>query len=206
MARRWYALEGIVHAGKTSLLRALESSDANIGIVQEYTEHTLTEFPPPPTSTRQVTDAMRFFLALERARIAALQPSDVVVLDRSILSVLAYQFAIAKACSKPEYYSAALIEFERQPWTWPDVCVYLQITDQLLSNRHASDSSSYHPMLVDPVFNQHLRAFYETELPSRWAAVELLSLDGTVSTQLLCEQMLLHIRAFREEALRVQNP
>ena len=96
------AIEGLVCAGKTTLLKEL-GQDPNIGIVPEYYDclrpkEKVPSFPPPNKAGALRTARFLFELEKRRQKIARnlLENDKLIILDRCFMSCFAFEFAARK--------------------------------------------------------------------------------------------------------------
>jgi thymidylate kinase len=195
LSRKIYALEGTVHSGKTTLLRYIQNRHTELQTLDEYIEYTTSGFPSAPTNLIEASEAVGFFLDIDRLRSLEIRQHGSVILDRSVLSILGYEFAIDKMFPSVNYWDATLQVLRDQDWTWPEVCVYLKIDDPTLAYRHSLIGIDYQPILLNSEFNQYLRQFYEFEIEARWPNIELLTLDGIAAPAVMFEAILSHMES-----------
>lgn len=90
------AVEGLCLAGKTTLVNALTTQHPATTAAPDYAD--LAPLPPwPPHHDTDVHAALRHFLRLEQQRArTARHPSQVVVLDRSPLTLIAHEYGMVR--------------------------------------------------------------------------------------------------------------
>lgn len=186
------ALEGIVHAGKTTLLEEIRKLRKGICCIDEYTVYRGSRpFPAIPTTSSEALEANPFFIGLEKKRFADIHEAEFVLLDRSCLSVLAYHYATEKA-SRGQIlcFESSLRLFRDQYACYlPDVVLYLKISQGELSVRHVGDRGDYKQDLLAEEFNKYLLSFYE-ELPSLFPKIQLYEIDGTLPKDVVLRSVL----------------
>jgi len=187
-----YALEGTVHSGKSTLLNLLRQHSSRLTTIEEYIEFAPSGFPGCPQTEAAALDAIHFFASLDQLR-SPVVVQEIAILDRSVLSILAYDFAISAMFPERGCWPKCLAAVAEDKWMWPGICVYLEIDDATIFSRHQNTSGRYDDVLLDPTFNRLLRNFYEYEMNSRWPDIELLVLDGTRKPEQLSEELLQHI-------------
>lgn len=90
-------LEGLVHAGKSTLFQNIAERYVSVKCIGEYVEFATERFPCFPESREDARLGHSFFLNLEQKRILEIEESDgIILVDRSIYSILAYNFAVEK--------------------------------------------------------------------------------------------------------------
>ena len=139
------AVEGPSFSGKTTLLTQLVArfSTETIG---EHHDYVSTGFPPNPKTNEEAYVNADFFLDLEKKRAAdtrrALDRQAIVFSDRSVVSLVAYQLALAavkdkvsEAIAVPDYVmSLARQEIEAGNIEVPDGFILLRVADETTHN------------------------------------------------------------------------
>ena len=174
------ALEGIVHAGKTTLLHALQRQRDDVCCIDEYTVYRGEKhFPPFPKSSKEALNANQFFIELDVKRFADVTDASIVLLDRSCVSVIAYHYATEQSTGgQIQCFTTSLQLFQTVYRRFvPDVVVYLEISMDNLEKRHIGDKGVYKGILLNHVFNEHLCTFYE-KLHQYFPEVTVIKIDG----------------------------
>ncbi|MEV4416193.1 hypothetical protein [Catellatospora sp. NPDC049609] len=134
------AVEGLSYAGKTTLVHALAQPVGGVAVA-EYAE--MGPLPPfPPRDHHAVIAALAHFLRAECDRTAAGRRAGhpVVLLDRSPLTLITYEFGVATlgVPAAPSYaaelYSQAA---ELGEVFTPDAYIYLRVSDEVTARRAA---------------------------------------------------------------------
>jgi len=180
--KRIVAVEGVVHSGKTTLCTTLRGQPFladNIHFLPEYSAYAkdLGGFPVCPMTSVEALKSLVFFLRLEERRFRSI-PQDVglVVLDRSVLSLLAFDYALERFYgSKMKVFQETLRRVNHE-WI-PEVCLYLEISDETQMARHGFDNFHYEPLLLDPGFNAYLREFY-SRIRYYFPRIEMVRING----------------------------
>lgn len=160
------ALEGLVHSGKTTVLEMLSKLDKRIQCIGEYVIYTKRGgrgFPGFPNNSKMAQTANFFFLDLDRKRFGTTETRrQVIIFDRSLLSVLAYHFATEKLSKKRiKCFESSLTLFRKRfPFFLPGVAIYLDVSDDTIRRRHEFESGYYEQVLLNAEFNGYLRYFY----------------------------------------------
>ncbi|MDR3491857.1 MAG: AAA family ATPase [Gammaproteobacteria bacterium] len=178
-------IEGLVHAGKSTLIKALAKKDNGMVCVGEYVEFTTSKFPEQPRNLKDASEAREYFMSLEKKRRSCISnDAPVVILDRSVLSILAYHFAIEEV-TKGEVpcFSESVKSLPTGCWIFPELCIYLDVNDSEISRRHERESGSYSPILLNPEFNAQLRRFYEKALVTVLPSLEIVRIDSSGSPE-----------------------
>lgn len=160
------AIEGIVHAGKTTLIRSLEEicDKPKFQFIQEYGYFVNggQNFPGFPDTQEKALISNYFFRNIENARFETIIPTNqIVILDRSLISVLAYHYATEKITQgNIKCFDTSFHYFiDNFPEWIPQVCLYLKISTIELFRRH-DNSGFYESTLLNEKFNQYILFFY----------------------------------------------
>ena len=191
MIKSIFAVEGLVHAGKSTLIGGLKS-DQRILCVPEYIEFTDDGFPGFPKNIEDARAADLFFLNLERKRRQLIKEChSIVFLDISILSIIAYNYAVEGMTNgKVPCFTYGQKSFNLHEWILPQTCIYLDISDEEVDNRHKFETGQYQSIFLNRKFNALLREFYEKEMRGMFPRIELISFDAMWHSQ----QILFEIR------------
>ncbi|MEI6288469.1 MAG: deoxynucleoside kinase [bacterium] len=181
--RQIIAIEGIVHAGKSSLISAMEK-DRSMTSVQYIAEYCNfigggQNFPGFPKNTRTALEANVFFGDLERKRFATVTKKvNLIILDRSIFSVLAYHYATEKIShGKIKCFKRSIEYFQKQfPEFLPETCLYLAINLNEMRRRHG-DTGFYENILLNDEFNCYLMEFY-LKVGELFPEIKVITIDG----------------------------
>lgn len=163
----WVALEGPCCAGKTTLGRELLRllDDLSVSYVPCYAEHVGGgRFLPPPVPHSLTEDqaALRTLLAVEFDRTAGAraQPHDVVLLDRSVYTLLAHRYALEHLVELALCIPARQFLTQSDIPCWPDLVLYLDLPQKAIPNRNNGKFASGN-ILIDPRYNAGVRSFFE---------------------------------------------
>lgn len=162
------ALEGPSFAGKTSTIAALQSllpADRRI-TYRCYVDEidNIDEVPPARTqSASEQLDAFKFFMQVEGARVADLNvragSADLVLLDRSVDTLLAHAYALDQLYGYG-VHNQALILLTRLAHIRPDQTFYLDASHQELGRRRRRLAEPFDSFLLDPAFIRHFRDYF----------------------------------------------
>lgn len=190
MKRVIVALEGLVHAGKSTLLQSIGDNFGAIRCVEEYVEFATERFPGFPRSIEDARAGHAFFLNLEQKRKQKIQEEDrVVILDRSIFSILAYHFAVEKMSGGGiPCFREGVATVQSESWLFPQVCLYLDVDDEEMILRHRNETGFYQSIFLDHEFNALLRKFYEKAMPFHFPSLEIARIDACQSENRIMEQ------------------
>ena len=180
MTQTKLALEGIVHAGKTTLLHAIGKQRNDVCCIEEYTAYRgEREFPPFPNTSEEACSANKFFIDLDSRRFADATDSRIVLLDRSCISVLAYHYATEQVTlGKVQCFTQSLQLFQTTFAGFvPDKIIYVEISMSDLVIRHVGDNGVYKEILLSPEFNEHLCNFYD-RLDRYFPRLTVYKVDG----------------------------
>ena len=142
--------------------------------------------PPVPANLDEEEAALREFLAIEEARTlharAMTATNGVILIDRSIHTLLAHCAALTKL-TKNDYFSLAqrVLHASAVP-LWPDLILYLDVSQETI---HARNQGKFPPgsVFVDATFNAGIRSYFEP--PQDPALPEVAWLEGAAGARLL---------------------
>jgi len=166
MRKNIVALEGLVHAGKTTLLKSLKKR-RRFCCLSEYSEITTRSFPGSPRTIEDAKEALYYFLSLEKERIKFISESKygIYVVDRSLYSVLAYHYAVEHLFGVKCYTNTFnYLLRNTSKWLRPSKCIFIDISHEDQLRRHEGDKGYYQDILLNADFNKELSYFYWYEL------------------------------------------
>jgi thymidylate kinase len=181
---RWVAVEGPCCAGKTTLARGLLDAldDMTLFQVVCYADHVGGgRFLPRPTPETVAEDAAALtdLLAIEADRVAAARASstDLVLMDRSVHTLLAHRYALQRVTGLACFAAAERVIAQSTAPAWPDVVVFLDVPQQTVLDRNRG---KFPPdsIFIDARLNAGIRAYF-----SRLAELaddRVMWLDATV--------------------------
>jgi thymidylate kinase len=196
--KRWVAVEGPCCAGKTTLSRGLLSEMTGIAVshVHCYADHVGGGrfLPRPvPQSLREDQEAVDALLAVEADRVAQARAdaSELVLMDRSVHTLLAHRYALQRVTGLALLTPAQRVITQSQAPAWPDLVLYLDVPQQTILDRNrgkfAPDS-----IFIDPAFNTGVRGYFcEVTDPGNNAIVWL---DATLEPATLMRIAEGHVR------------
>jgi thymidylate kinase len=164
--KRWVAVEGPCCAGKTTLSRTLLDQMTNIVIchVRCYADHVGGGrfLPlPVPQSLPEDRDAVDILLVVEADRVAHARAAacDLVLMDRSVHTLLAHRYALQRVTSLQLLAPAECIIAQSEAPAWPDLVLYLDVPQQTILDRNRG---KFPPdsIFIDPVFNAGVRGYF----------------------------------------------
>lgn len=187
------ALEGVVHTGKTTLLHGVKlRMGERICCIDEYSTYKgRVRFPDFPTTSEEALGANEFFVRLEEKRFADVSEPGIVLLDRSLLSVLAYHYATEKVTDgRVSCFEQSLLFFRENFSCWlPRLVIRLNISPEVFRKRHAEDSGLYKPVLLDEAFNRNLVLFYDN-LGTYFPEIKVHKIDAVKSKVIVLRRTL----------------
>ncbi|MGH7926680.1 MAG: hypothetical protein ACREQV_02675 [Candidatus Binatia bacterium] len=163
----WVALEGPCCAGKTTLgrglLRAL--SDLSVVYVPCYADHVGGgRFLPRPVPSSLAEDiaALQELLDVESARTVCAwsRPHDVVVMDRSVHTLLAHRYALETITTLTLFSPARRLLTSSAIPRWPDLVLYLDLPQEAIPDRNNGKFGEDN-VLIDPQYNAGVRSYFE---------------------------------------------
>lgn len=195
---RWVAIEGPCCAGKTTLgqglLRVL--SDLSVSYVQCYADHVGGgRFLPRPVPRALAEDrtALQALLAVESERNARArsQPNDVVLMDRSVYTLLAHRYALERITRLKLSLPAQAILAKSDTPAWPDLVLYLDLPQEAIPYRNNGKFDTGN-VFIDPHYNAGVRSFFEALADSGQAS--LLWMDAMLGPAELQDTAEIQIR------------
>lgn len=195
--KRWVAIEGPCCAGKTTLSRGLlvQLTEITVSHVRCYADHAGGGrfLPRPvPETVAEDEEAVRALLEVEADRAAAARsdPADLVLMDRSVYTLLAHRHALERVTGLSCLATAECIIARSAAPAWPDLVIYLDVSQRTILDRNRR---KFPPgsIFIDPTFNDGIRDFY-THATDREPA-RIVWLDGTLDPTKLVSLAEAHI-------------
>ncbi len=202
------AVEGPCCAGKTTLVSALsrELSGLRVCRVPCYADYLGGgRFLPREIPQSAAEDAAAFtqLLTIDHDRIEATltrtSDAELVLLDRSVHTLLAHRYAIEQVTGLPCYQQAVDAAHRDATIIWPSVVVYLDVAEAVVAQRNRG---KFPPgsILIDPDFNGAFRSYF-ADLARHVTPTPTLWLDGAQEVSTLMTTTGAHItRRLRERA------
>lgn len=161
------ALEGPSLAGKTTLGRGLigDFSGLTVAYVNDYSDHVGGGrfLPPPvPSSVTEEERTLNAFLVIEAERTEHLRPlsSDLILIDRSVYTLLAHCNALERMTGVPYGTVAQRILTQSTIPVWPDLVLYLDIPTETINDRNKG-KFALDSIFVDAEFNAGIRSYFK---------------------------------------------
>lgn len=158
------ALEGPSYSGKSTMANIIRNRIPHSLVIDEY--HVFAggakNFPPLAKNAEDGMRNIKFFLDLEQKRqrsiLAALE-SGLVILDRSHLTCIAFEYAM---CQMGIYdiWQEAERQFNAADLIKPDMVVLLNASQSTIEYRHSKDSYNIPAILVDSDFNKFFTEYF----------------------------------------------
>lgn len=196
--KQWVAVEGPCCAGKTTLSRGLldRMSDIVISHVRCYADHIGGGrfLPRPvPQSLPEDQDAVNVLLAVEADRVtqAGVDTGDLVLMDRSVLTLLAHRYALQRVTGLALLAPAERAIAQSEAPAWPDLVLYLDVPQQMILDRNRGKFPA-DSIFIDPVFNTGIRGYF-SEATDR-GNIAIVWLDATLEPATLVNIAEGHIR------------
>lgn len=171
--------EGLSCSGKTTLIKSLKKDQKSVCFIDELPLNR-SDNNPIDTNFCQINDEKKSELAME------LDSEDKIVLvDRSYVSTLAYEFIKYKIYDKTEMYLDTLNWYFSGIVTGklikPDKYVYIDV-DEKTALRRASENGRLQLNFAWYTAPKHAIEFYDAFYNFIEPDVPLLKIDGTLST------------------------
>jgi len=163
---RSIALEGPCLAGKTTLGCGLisELSGMTVAYVKDYSDHVGGGrfLPPPvPSSLSEEERTLGTFLLIEADRTKDIRTSvsDLVLIDRSVHTLLAHSHALELMTGVAYGTLALQVLTESRVPIWPDLVLYLDIPSHVVNNRNKG-KFPLGSIFINSEFNLGLRSYF----------------------------------------------
>jgi len=155
------AIEGGVCAGKTTLIQS--SNLPSLPDYWKYKTQFLTELCFPAMNISQLLANNQFFLEIEKLRLQQLNEwsqNRLVLLDRSFLSLLGFDYAFMKMFAIEGF--ARIYEFwENNPKIQPDEVIFLDISHSEREKRFKGRGKTCdQTILLTEEFNNSFKEFF----------------------------------------------
>ena len=184
------AMEGPCCAGKTTLGHTLVAvlDDLVIRYVPCYADHVGGGrfLPRPvPASVAEDQHVMRTLLHVEaeRTKYAHTQPYDLVLLDRSVYTLLAHRHALERSTRLGPIDPARQLLARSDLPLWPDLVLYLDLPQEAIGGRNHGKFGSGN-IFIDPWYNAGFRSFFAALATQQPPATAWL--DATLTPERLC--------------------
>lgn len=160
------ALEGGVCSGKTTLAKQLGQN--GFFVVPEYMDIiTPQEQKELDILSLQGKSALPFFLKMEKSRKELYNKQCIqqdVVLDRSYLTLFAYEFAK----NNKDFSLDSMEVFSKEEVIIPDLIIFLNVNDQLRQKRSFERGDINMPKIfLNSEFNHSLKTFFLEKTPEK---------------------------------------
>ena len=161
------ALEGSSFAGKTTISNHLTNIYPNsIRLISEYVEYAKGSkyFPPFPKTSQQAIDNLIFFLNLDAIRFSEIHENPEYysfLLDRSVLTLLAFNYALEKQYNIVCYEESYNLIVNSYRAFIPDLTIYLKIGHEELIRRFNTSRRETPNIFIDREFNFHFNNFFQ---------------------------------------------
>jgi thymidylate kinase len=195
----WVALEGPCCAGKTTLGLGLAATMSDIVLVRVvcYADHVGGgRFLPRPVPGSAVEDhpALQTLLTIdaERTSIARQTPCELVLLDRSVHTLLAHRHAIETVTGVEIASAAGRVVAASALAAWPDLVLFLDVPYQAILDRNRG---KFPPdsIFVDATYNAGFRGYFSKLVDG--GAADVVRLDATLEPEKLASVAEAHIRS-----------
>ncbi len=201
------ALEGPSGAGKTTLSRNLRTSLSSLRIVvlPDYSQAAggPGHLPRAPAETAdEELRALGVLLDLDERRwrqgqIAA-GKVDLVVMDRSVHTLLAHRFAVSQLLGFDAFGGSCRLASEHHGVKWPHLVLYVDTPQRLLSSRQSPNTPPEASIFIDSDYNALFRSYFIPAL--RYTMTRTVVIDGTQPADALLKDAL----AVMQEALDIR--
>lgn len=163
--KRVVALEGPVCAGKTTVIEKLRNPSA--AVVGEYSEYVVSatrDFPKfPPADEKAAKDSFRFFFELEVKRKQNMDASggNIVLLDRSIYTLLAFEVGASRLTGINILpWAVEYLEKNRDEIIIPEQVIYMDVPAEVSRRRAEEGGILIAEFLLTNEFNEGFKDFF----------------------------------------------
>jgi thymidylate kinase len=191
-------VEGPCCAGKTTLSRGLldDMTDLVISHVRDYADHVGGGrfLPRPvPESVAEDQQAVDALLRVEADRLAPARAarSDLVLMDRSIHTLLAHRYAVQRVTGLAVLAPAERVIARSSVPAWPDLVLYLDVPQQTILDRNRGKFEA-DSIFIDTVFNAGIRDYFSETMEV--GKTEIVWLDATLEPEKLVRIAEGHVR------------
>ncbi len=161
------ALEGPCCAGKTTLGRGLidDFTGLTVAYVNDYSDHVGGgRFLPPPVPSSLIEEerTLGAFLLIEAERTKHLgsSSSDLILIDRSVHTLLAHCNALERMIGVAYGTLAQRVLTQSNIPVWPDLVLYLDIPTEAIDDRNKG-KFALDSIFINAEFNAGIRSYFE---------------------------------------------
>jgi len=200
------ALEGPSYSGKSTLQAHLRERLAFERIISLpcYVDAAGGSQNVPRAPAKNIEEQFRafeFFLDLDQRRTSSgletCPDPDIILMDRSVHTLLAHMFSVMKLFRWPVFERSCSIASQASRITWPNLILYIDAPQQILSSRYPPVISTEEMLFTDPKYNEGFKNYF---IPRpRYTDTEMVVLDGQSKSDELVMVAETHIRAGRRD-------
>jgi len=176
------AVEGPSNTGKSTLLSGIDNhlDIERYTVLPCYVTFAGGEQQVPNAPAESVEEELRaqnFYRNLDHERMLSIQNnsaiSDLVIMDRSIHTILAHAYAVSKIKNIPVYRESQRLALRDPRITWPYAIIYLDTPEDVLSRRYRRSDSSI-GIFSNTSYNRHYRKYFLGDISNIYASLEVL--------------------------------
>lgn len=191
------AIEGPCFSGKSTLAKNLELyfSDNEMVFCPDYMEYVGGPQEVPPTPGHTVDDeinGLRYFISIDKQRrqkcLELQNTPKIVLLDRSIHTLLAHRFAIESVFGLKVFRKSCRIVSIGNILK-PKLILYMDISQEVLEERSRFRKGFCHQIFKDKRYNSAFRSYFLPNL--RWSNTPLKVFDSVKSKDAITESALI---------------
>jgi len=178
------AIEGPSDTGKSTLIDGLARrfSEVDPLVFDCYVDHAGGDDKVPALAdTREgQAEALRFFLGIEKSRYEMIGEGErpkLVLMDRSVFSLLAHSYAVGVENSLPTLDDAVGSVSTAAEVIIPDLVLYLKASASTIARRR--DPSDEGRWFTSERFNGHINAFYDGPVDQCGISTDIRRLDAS---------------------------
>ena len=183
------AFEGPSYAGKTTAIASIAGHDPHAAVFDCYVRGlSRQDVPPARTHTRdEQLAAFELFMGIECERVRRIPdmvagglPPTLVILDRSVDTLLAHAYAL-DILFRMDVREAIAKRLAELPHLVPDLTLYLDADTSTLHARRAVDGSAGDYFLHEPRFLEPWRDYFSDEGLKITQRIEWIDASGAPS-------------------------
>ncbi len=163
------AIEGIVRAGKSTLVQNL--NNYGFPVVKEYWEYSKGGFPPIAKTGQELLKTSKYFLGLETIRyMDSVTNEESFVLDRSFITCNAFDFACSTILGEPNIFREIKEMWDSEcKKIIPSFVILLEVTHETMLSRLRPTTDPASSIL----FNKDFNILFESYIKQRTEELNL---------------------------------
>ncbi len=164
---RFFSIEGGVCSGKSTLCQNMQTTHGFLTI-KEYMSHFLGKIDYPLSRL----DTIELFLKIEEKRLNTSDSGNIIITDRSLLSILAFEYALKRMGRIAHVKLPSRID----NFDLPVKTFFLDVNHSLRSQRWVQRGESVNSIFNNVDFNTYNREFFVHA--SKFIDIEIVKADS----------------------------